>query len=132
MQRVIPVVALVGAALTSACFSERSGQLTDPDEGRCMIALASPAIGSVGVVLGMRNFQFRPEEIRIPLGTRVTWVNCETTVRDYHTTTSDTGEWDSPEMLEGDSYSRVFDQPGRFPYHCIPHESFMRGVIIVE
>jgi len=132
MQRGLLLAALVCVALLYACFSERSGQLTDPGEGRCTIALESPAIGSVGVVLAMRNFLFRPEEIRVPRGTRVTWVNCESTVRDFHTATSDTGEWASPEMLQGDSYSRVFDQPGRYPYHCVPHESFMRGVIIVE
>jgi plastocyanin len=35
-------------------------------------------------------------------------------------------------MSSNASYSRVFDQPGRFDYHCIPHASFMRGVIVVE
>ncbi|MGH7503447.1 MAG: plastocyanin/azurin family copper-binding protein [Longimicrobiales bacterium] len=132
MQRGLVWAAVGSIALLYACFSDRPGQVTGPADGNCNIALDSPVIGEPGVILAMNNFQFLPGELRIPRGTRVTWVNCESTVLDFHTATSDTGIWDSPEMLQGESFSRVFDLPGRFPYHCVPHEPFMTGVIIVE
>ncbi|MCI0432863.1 MAG: plastocyanin/azurin family copper-binding protein [Gemmatimonadetes bacterium] len=130
MQRLV-AASLCATVLGWSCFSERSGDLTEPVGGECTVAIDSPTIGSVGVILAIRDFQFQPAEIRIPAGTRVTWVNCETTVLDFHTTTSDTDVWGSPEMQQSDVFSRVFNQPGRFPYHCVPHP-FMTGVIIVE
>lgn len=114
-----------------ACFSERQ-DLAGPLTGECRIDLGSPIVGSVGVVVAMRDFSFVPQEVRVPRGTRVTWVNCENENIDGHTTTSDTEVWQSPFMTSGASFSYVFDESGRFPYHCIPHASFMRGVIIVE
>ncbi|MGH7542680.1 MAG: plastocyanin/azurin family copper-binding protein [Gemmatimonadota bacterium] len=34
-------------------------------------------------------------------------------------------------MLEnGEGFSRRFDEPGRYPFHCTPHP-FMKGVVIV-
>lgn len=80
----------------------------------------------------MNDFRFQPQELRVPRGTRVTWVYCEPPGIDPHTTTSDTGLWDAEFTSSVDSFSRVFDQAGRFEYHCIPHASFMRGVVIVE
>jgi plastocyanin len=83
-------------------------------------------------VVAMKDFAFHPTEVRVPRGARVTWLNCEGANIDAHTTTSDAGVWSSESMRAGASYSRVFDQAGRFEYHCVPHASFMRGVVIVE
>jgi plastocyanin len=122
----------LGASMTS-CFSEKSSAIFNPADGDCRIPLDSPVFGSAGVVVAMRDFAFRPAELRVPRGTRVTWVYCEPPNIDPHTTTSDTGVWGSDFLSSGTAiFSRVFDQPGRFEYHCIPHPSFMRGVVIVE
>ena len=129
--RVLVVAIAYGAAI-AGCFSERPSAITAPVNGECRIPLNSPVIGTVGVVVAMRDFTFQPTELRIPRGTRVTWVYCEPPNIDPHTTTSDTGVWGSDFLSESASYSRVFDQAGRFEYHCIPHPSFMRGVVIVE
>jgi plastocyanin len=126
------LAAIAYGASIAGCFSERSSAITAPANGECRIPLDSPVIGAVGVVVAMRNFAFQPAELRVPRGTRVTWVYCEPPNIDPHTTTSDTGLWGSDFLAESASFSRVFDQPGRFEYHCIPHPSFMRGVVIVE
>jgi plastocyanin len=115
----------------AGCFSDRS-TIIDPAEANCSIRLDSPAIGTVGALVAMQDFRFQPQELRVPRGTRVTWVYCEPPGIDPHTTTSDTGLWDAEFTSSVDSFSRVFDQAGRFEYHCIPHASFMRGVVIVE
>jgi plastocyanin len=79
----------------------------------------------------MRNFTFQPGELRVRRGTVATWVNCERADLDPHTTTSDDGAWSSEFLQPGASFSRRFDEPGRFEYHCIPHP-FMRGTVVVE
>jgi plastocyanin len=84
-----------------------------------------------GTVVGIRNFVFFPDTVRVSAGARVTWVNCEPPAIDAHTSTSDDGLWDSPFLTAGQSFSRVFGVPGEFGYFCIPHP-FMRGVVIVE
>jgi plastocyanin len=121
----------VAVLFAAGCFSDRQSDITGPGDGDCSIALDSPAIGSVGAIIALNDFEFAPGEIRIPRGTRVTWLNCEGENIDAHTTTSDGDEWASGSMTTGDTFSRVFDVAGRFEYHCEPHP-FMRGVIIVE
>lgn len=123
---------LLAGLIAGACFSERPDSVMDPASGDCRIAIDSPVIGSVGAVVAMRDFAFHPNVLRVPRGTRVTWVNCEPPGTEAHTTTSDTNVWGSSLMTMGATFSRVFDQVGQFPYHCIPHASFMRATVIVE
>lgn len=123
-------LALVLALLCAACFSERA-ELTGTGEGECRLGVGSDAVGAVGTVVAIRDFAFQPAEIRIPRGSRVTWVNCEPEAVESHTTTADGGEWSSPLLSTGEEFSRVFDTPGEFEYHCSPHP-FMRATVIVE
>lgn len=126
-----PLAALLVPGLFASCFSERSDSITTPTVGDCRIPSNSPAIGSLGVVIAMRDYAFTPVEVRVPAGSRVTWVNCEGENIDPHTTTADAGEWNSDLLTSGGIYSRVFNEPGRYEYHCTPHP-FMTGVVIVE
>ncbi len=59
-------------------------------------------------------------------GTSVTWVNKDDT---QHTTTSDSGIWDSGIMGTGKSFSFTFSTAGTFTYHCNVHP--MNGEIEV-
>jgi hypothetical protein len=65
-------------------------------------------------------------------GTTVTWVQSG---NNPHTTTSYDGLWDSG-MIEGGSggtFSYTFEEPGRYDYFCIPHESMgMVGSVTVS
>lgn len=127
------VLGLAAAALATAvlaCFSERGGVMA-PAEGECRIAVNSPAVGSVQALVAIRDFAFQPATLRVPRGTTVRWVNCEPETVEPHTSTSDTGVWGSPLLAPGATYSRSFDEPGTFPYHCVPHP-FMQARVIVE
>lgn len=127
----ITLVALTAALTLGACFSERQGELTGPVSGECRIALNAPVFGAAQALVAIRDFRFVQSEIRVPRGTTVTWVNCESPVVDPHTSTSDTRVWDSGSLAPGATYSRTFHEVGRFPYHCAPHP-FMQAVVIVE
>lgn len=129
------LVAAAAAALAGlgACFSEEAAGPPPPSaDCRARIDL-EPGSHDVTVIF-MRNFTFVPEEARVAPGTVVAWVNCEPEgFTESHTTTSDEeGLWGSDFMNPGDSFFRVFDEVGTFPYHCVPHASFMRAVVIVE
>ena len=76
----------------------------------------------------IRDFAFGPREIRVRAGATVRWVNSDPTP---HSVTSDDGRFDSGLLAPGEGYSRRFDEPGRFPYHCTPHAT-MKAVVVVD
>ena len=80
----------------------------------------------------MRNIAFNPPTLQITVGTKVTWTNMDSV---NHTTTSDTGVWDSGSLGNGANFSYTFSQAGTFPCYCKPHGGpsgkGMSGVITV-
>ena len=68
------------------------------------------------------DFNFAPRTITITHGTRVRWLNTGSV---GHTSTSNTGAWDSGVIAEGSSFSRVFRTRGTFRYHCSIHATMM-------
>lgn len=112
------------AGAVAGCFSERTTAAVQ--EGVCAFPVGQDIPGSTIVVI--RGFAFQPAEVRVGVGERVTWVNCD---EDPHTSTADGGEWASPLLVPGDAFTQVFETAGELPYHCEPHP-FMRGRVIVE
>lgn len=97
------------------------------------LGLAAPAAAFDWNVSVDETFTFTPAERKIALGDTVTW-NFNAA---GHTSTSVSGQPDSWSSVSegtnaaGDVYTRTFEVPGRFQYVCIPHRSFMKGVIEV-
>lgn len=95
---------------------------------------------------------FDPKDVTVSVGDTVVW---ETTGGVAHSATAyeadlpdgaayfASGDFDTeaaareayPEggsVGEGETYSHTFQTTGTFPYFCIPHESGMRGTVVVE
>lgn len=94
---------------------------------------------------------FEPAELAVSVGETVTW---ETTGSVAHSVTAygaqlpegatyfASGGFDSADAARegypegsvesGETYSHTFETDGEFPYFCIPHESSMRGTVVVE
>jgi len=78
------------------------------------------------------DFKFQAKETHIGVGDTVTW----NFAARGHTTTSARGQvesWSSGPQISpvGGRFQHAFKHPGRFQYFCIPHKSFMKGVIEV-
>src|SRR5450759_460564 len=86
------------------------------------------------VMVGVANgnaLQFFPATTNIATGDSVLWTWNSTSIT-AHSTTSDTGLWDSTSVPAPHTFMNTFSSAGSFPYHCIPHAAFgMRGTIIV-
>src|SRR5690348_4278785 len=93
-----------------------SGRLWSP-------AHASPA--DTQAVSMTQDLRFVPDPIMINVGTTVTWTDVTATIP--HTTTSDTGVWDSGTVNPGGVFSFTFNTPGTFAYHCAFHKT--RGMV---
>lgn len=88
-----------------------SGDGDDDDGGGGGAQLATVVI---------RNNSYDPNELRVEPGKIVAWVNQD----DHpHTVTSDSGNWDMDERVEGDSgaTSYTFDEPGVYRVRCTIH-----------
>ena len=77
----------------------------------------------------IQNFRFKPAHITIKRGTRVRWINKDSTA---HTATANNGSsFDSGRLGPGQSYSHTFKTAGKKRYHCEIHP-FMRGSVAVR
>ncbi len=76
------------------------------------------------------KYKFEPQEITIPVGSTVRWVNQEK--RQYHSVWFEQlGEPEPDYFFPGESYEKTFDTQGSFPYRCGPHPK-MTGVVHVK
>lgn len=73
------------------------------------------------------NF-FRPKTTRVDKGTRVKWVNRGSRP---HTTTANSGKWDSGTLNPGESFARRFRKVGTFRYHCQIHTGMTGKIVVV-
>ena len=87
-------------------------------------AMSGPA---TAVATGIAGFAFA-DMLRIKAGQTITWTNNDPVP---HTVTSDDGLWDSGDIATGKSFSKRFELPGTYAYHCGNHPS-MQGTIVVS
>ncbi|HYG08583.1 MAG TPA: cupredoxin domain-containing protein, partial [Pyrinomonadaceae bacterium] len=71
---------------------------------------------------------FKPAQLTIPAGTKVTWVNKG---KKAHTVVSDDKLFDSGLVNVGAEFTHTFSTPGTYAVHCAPHAK-MKGQIIVQ
>ncbi|MBF6055432.1 hypothetical protein AF335_08655 [Streptomyces eurocidicus] len=93
------------------------------------VAAAAPVSRPAAVVdVMIKDFAFDPSSVTVHPGDTVRWINKGGT---DHTSTSDTGLWDSLRIAPGESFRRTFGTAGTFPYHCAIHPS-MKGTVTVR
>ena len=133
----IVAVALAGGALVfiGLLAGFGSGMLTDdpPDvspyaSGETTTTAPAPGAPSTQEIV-IVDFAFGPNDVYVPSGTEVTFVNRDQGVP--HTSTSDDGIWDSGSLGTGESFVHTFETPGTFTYFCSIHPS-MTAKIKVE
>ena len=93
------------------------------------LAATAPATAAEWTVQAF-NFEFGPEQQQVAVGDTVSWSFTDA----GHSSTSRPGQaerWGSGTREAGGIYRHTFTKPGRYEYVCLPHESFMSGVIQV-
>jgi plastocyanin len=82
--------------------------------------------------IAVRGFQFVPPETTVTAGTPVVWTNEDDISHAVASGTPDSldGRFDGKLDRAGTMFTRLFDRPGVYPYHCARHP-FMRGVVRV-
>jgi plastocyanin len=79
--------------------------------------------------VSIQNFSFKPANITIKRGTKVRWINKDSTT---HTVTANKkGSFNSGRLGPGKSYTHTFKSAGKKRYHCNIHTD-MRGSVVVK
>ena len=94
--------------------------------GIAVFSWSIPVFG-VDASINIINYAFTPNTANIGVNDMVTW----NWVGSPHTTTSDTGLWNSGVFGTGHTFSQKFTSAGSFPFHCEVHP-FMTGTIVVQ
>jgi plastocyanin len=77
----------------------------------------------------IQNFSFKPAHITIKRGTKVRWINRDSTA---HTATANKKRsFDSGRLGPGQRYKHTFKSVGKKWYHCKIHPQ-MRGSVVVK
>lgn len=95
-------------------------------QAACNPANLQAAVANVSVV----DFAFSPTSVTINVNDQVKW-NFSSANQAPHTSTSDTGLWDSGIEGAGASFTHTFTSGGSFPYHCTVHP-FMTASVTVQ
>jgi plastocyanin len=76
----------------------------------------------------IKNFSFKPAHITIKRGTKVRWINRDSTA---HTATANKKRsFDSGQLSPGQSYTHTFKRAGKQSYHCEIHPDMMGSVVV--
>jgi plastocyanin len=91
-------------------------------------ATVGHARAAAGVTVAVVDMAFAQPSVTVPLGGTVTWRFGDSMA---HSTTSDSGLWDSGLQSGGETFVRAFTSAGSFGYHCTTHDD-MRGRVQVR
>lgn len=106
---IIAVMAALGTDVSKSTFAE------------------SAALGDVSII----DLSFQPSLVVIAVGSSVKW----TIGNGFHTTTSDPGSsdpWDSAGMSVGEMFTKTFNTPGTYAYHCTFHSNMIGTVFVAD
>ena len=76
----------------------------------------------------IQNSTFNPNPIHVKAGAEVAWTNQDD---NPHKIVSDTGDFESPTLNKGDTFTYTFNKPGEYNYHDGINTS-MKGKVIIE
>jgi plastocyanin len=112
-------VALLLVGTVAACGSSSSGGTPPP----------GPGSSGGGHTITIKNFKFSPASLTVKVGTKVTFVNDDSTV---HAPLSSPGSTiDGGNLSKGQTYTVTMTKPGTYNYVCNIH-NYMKGTIIVQ
>jgi plastocyanin len=100
----------------------------------CLMGTATASAGPMApqstnakVKVKIVSFAFKPATVNISTGDVVVWKNAAGI---SHTSTSDTGKWDSGIIAPGTTFKKRFKKAGTFAYHCSIHPQMTGSVVV--
>ena len=129
--RILSLVAVIGVA--GAACGGTNNPTPSASNGAAKSAPTNAAggtasAGAESAQIEMSDDVFKPAQLTVPVGTKVTWVNRGTKA---HTVVGNDKLFDSGLVDVNGQFSYTYTSPGNYPYHCAPHPK-MLGLIVVK
>jgi len=89
-----------------------------------------PGGGAGPGAVKIANFEFKPQNVVVKPGTKVTWTNADSSIHDI----KDTSPLATPvsnSLSKGDTFSITYSQPGTYSYVCGIHPYMVGSVEVV-
>lgn len=116
-----------GGLLSAACGARNEGGAS-PEAANVNQSASGNAPASTGPQqIEMGDDIFRPAQLTVAAGTKVTWVNRGSKA---HTVVSNDKLFDSGLVNVGGEFSHTFDAPGTYLYHCAPHAKMVGRLVV--
>jgi plastocyanin len=96
--------------------------------GACISIAAASQSKPAPAEIKIDNFSFSPAELKVPVGTTVSWTNRDDIP---HTVVNTDRAFKSKVLDTDEKYSFTFATAGTFPYFCSIHPK-MTGKVIVQ
>jgi len=109
--------------ISNSCNKSSDNNMTNGTSGTG--GKGSPGTNEVFI----QGMAFSPSIITVAVNTTVTWTNKDAIT---HTVTSDSGAFDSGNVVSGSTFSYTFATAGTFAYHCKIHPSMVATVVVSE
>jgi len=121
-------MALIGLLLVSApataCIRSHHGGMM----GSASNVSQDPVVTqSDQITVEIKDYDFVPRDLTVPVGAVVTWVNRDSVL---HDATHEGGEWATAILAQGERASLVFDEPGAFEYRCSIHRDMIAKLVV--
>jgi plastocyanin len=75
----------------------------------------------------IEDFSFKPGNLEVAVGARVTWTNEDSAP---HDATARNGDWKTERLSEGESDTLTFDTSGTYDYYCSIHPSMKARLVV--
>ena len=92
-----------------------------------LLLAVAPSAFADGAMVVMKNFDFAPMAISVPVGATVTWKNLD---GEPHTVVSADGLFRSGALDQNDTFAFKFTKPGTYKYVCSIHPKMMATVTV--
>jgi len=128
------VVIVDGGGSTATAVGTGTAQATGTPQSTTTAGTTGTPGATQTAVSGVVNIYmqshdvFAPNDVTISTGTTVRWTNQDD---EQHTSTSDTGVWNSGLLNQGQSFDYMFLTPGDYHYTCLVHGVEMSGWVHV-
>jgi plastocyanin len=81
------------------------------------------------VKVDIKEFMYGPKDLKVAVGTKVTWVNDD---QIPHTVSETHKVFRSGALDTNDSFSYVFNTPGEFEYFCVLHPQMIGKIVVSQ
>jgi amicyanin len=130
MRRGVSVAVLFGTVLASSVMGLNTAAGNSGGGAAASIAAAAPSAAPQAATMEVKidNFSFGPTELKVAVGTTVTWTNRDDIP---HTVVSNDKVFKSKVLDSDEKFSFTFTKAGTYEYFCSIHPH-MTGRVVVE